>query len=98
MRAEQVKTMGYWGLTSFLWDFFKWFFQGDPASSNCGFSNFPDLGLTALAQSWQFDWQINYFGVGEPSSLVPSWRKAHAYIICVQQSSCNRRWRACHVM
>jgi len=51
--------MGYWGMTSFLWDFFKWFFQGDPASSNCGFNQFPSLGLSALAQSWSFDFQLN---------------------------------------
>ena len=57
--------MGYWGLTSFLWDFFKWFFQGDPSSSNCGFGQFPSLGLTALGQSWNWDWQLNYCGVGE---------------------------------
>ena len=63
--ALQVKTMGYWGLTSFLWDFFKWFFQGDPSSPNCGFTQFPSLGITALGQSWNFDWQLNYCGVGE---------------------------------
>ena len=57
--------MGYWGMTSFLWDFFKWFFQGDPSSSNCGFGQFPSLGITALGQSWNFDWQLNYCGVGE---------------------------------
>jgi len=65
--------MGYWGMTSFLWDFFKWFFQGDPASSNCGFNQFPSLGLGALAQSWSFDFQLNYIGVGEsipPYGLV----------------------------
>ena len=60
--------MGYWGMTSFLWDFFKWFFQGDPASSNCGFNQFPSLGLSALAQSWSFDFQLNYIGVGESIS------------------------------
>ncbi len=57
--------MGYWGLTAFLWDFFKWFFQGDPTLPNCGFNQFPSLGLTALGQSWNWDWQLNYCGVGE---------------------------------
>ena len=59
--------MGYWGLTSFLWDFFQWFFQGDPSASNCGFSQFPSLGLKALAQSWNFDFSLTYVGVGKSS-------------------------------
>lgn len=59
--------MGYWGMTSFLWSFFKWFFNGDPSSSNCGFSSFPTLGLSALAQSWSFDFSLTYIGVGESS-------------------------------
>ena len=62
--------MGYWGFTAFLWDFFKWFFQGDPSSSNCGFGQFPSLGLTALGQSWNWDWQLNYCGVGEASGTL----------------------------
>ena len=61
----QVKTMGYWGMTSFLWSFFQWFFQGDPSSINCGFRQFPSLGLAALAQSWSFDFSLTYVGVGE---------------------------------
>ena len=61
--------MGYWGLTSFLWDLFQWFFQGDPSASNCGFSLFPSLGLKALAQSWNFDFSLSYVGVGK--SLEP---------------------------
>ena len=62
--CAQVRTMGYWGMTSFLFSFFKWFFQGDPSSSNCGFSQFPSLGLKALAQSWNFDFSLTYIGVG----------------------------------
>ena len=57
--------MGYWGTTSFLWSFFQWFFQGDASSSNCGFKQFPSLGLAALAQSWSFDFSLTYVGVGE---------------------------------
>ena len=57
--------MGYWGMTSFLFSFFKWFFQGAPSSSTCGFSQFPSLGLKALAQSWSFDFSLTYIGVGK---------------------------------
>ena len=59
--------MGYWGMTSFLWSFFQWFFQGDGSSSNCGFRQFPSLGVAALAQSWSFDFSLTYVGVGECS-------------------------------
>ena len=75
--------MGYWGMTSFLWDLFKWFFQGDPASSNCGFNQFPSLGLSALAQSWSFDFQLNYIGVGE--STPPFLPVAQAVATVVMQ-------------
>ena len=69
MWRVQVKTMGYWGMTSFLWSFFQWFFQGDGSSSNCGFRQFPSLGLAALAQSWSFDFSLTYVGVGEHSHV-----------------------------
>ena len=65
----QVKTMGYWGMTSFLFSFFKWFFGGPSGASNCGFNMFPSLGLAALNQTWQFDFSLTYVGVGEQPSI-----------------------------
>ena len=70
--------MGYWGMTSFLWSFFQWFFQGDPSSANCGFRQFPSLGLAALAQSWSFDFSLTYVGVGKhPWHALPRLASRH---------------------
>ena len=41
---KQVKTLGKFFLYSFLWGFFQWFYTG---GDNCGFQNFPTLGLQA---------------------------------------------------
>lgn len=58
--------MGTWFGVSFAWDFFKWFFSGsgDCGTVTGGFSSFPTLGLEALDWTWQFDFSINYVGVG----------------------------------
>ena len=61
----QVKTMAYWGTTSLLWSTFKWFFGGPAGAAGCGFSQFPSLGLIALAHTWNWDFSLTYVGVGK---------------------------------
>ncbi|EIE18748.1 OPT superfamily oligopeptide transporter [Coccomyxa subellipsoidea C-169] len=62
---EQVKTLGYWGTTSFLFSFFKWFFGGSSTSgASCGFSSWPTFGMAALNYRWSFDFSLTYIGVG----------------------------------
>ncbi|BDA49724.1 probable metal-nicotianamine transporter YSL6 [Coccomyxa sp. Obi] len=62
---EQVKTLGYWGGTSFLFSFFKWFFSGSSDSTAaCGFTSFPTFGMSALNYRWNFDFALTYIGVG----------------------------------
>ena len=77
----QVKTMGYWGMTSFLFSFFKWFFGGPASASNCGFNMFPSLGIDALNQTWQFDFSLTYVGVGEhrPYTLFDTVSSVHMF-------------------
>ncbi|ERN07549.1 hypothetical protein AMTR_s00154p00065510 [Amborella trichopoda] len=41
---KQIKILGKYFTISFLWSFFKWFYSGD---GDCGFGNFPILGLKA---------------------------------------------------
>jgi hypothetical protein len=41
---KQVKTLGRYFMLSFFWGFFQWFFSG---GDDCGFKNFPTLGLEA---------------------------------------------------
>jgi hypothetical protein len=41
---KQVKTLGRYFMLSFFWGFFQWFFSG---GDDCGFKNFPSLGLEA---------------------------------------------------
>jgi hypothetical protein len=41
---KQVKTLGKYFVFSFFWGFFQWFYT---AGDNCGFKNFPTLGLEA---------------------------------------------------
>lgn len=60
----QVKTLGYWGGTSFLFSFFKWFFTASSDNVSCGFSSWPSLGVDALAYNWNFDFSLTYIGVG----------------------------------
>ena len=61
----QVKTLAYWGGTSFLFSAFKWFFAATSTTGvSCGFSSWPSLGMDALNYNWQFDFELNYIGVG----------------------------------
>jgi hypothetical protein len=41
---KQVKTLGKYFMFSFFWGFFQWFYT---AGDECGFKNFPTLGLEA---------------------------------------------------
>ncbi|KAK4380723.1 hypothetical protein RND71_002585 [Anisodus tanguticus] len=46
---------------SFIWSFFQWFYSG---GDQCGFVNFPTLGLKAWKQSFYFDFSMTYVGAG----------------------------------
>ncbi|AQK53798.1 putative metal-nicotianamine transporter YSL14 [Zea mays] len=57
LAKKQVKTLGKYFVFSFFWGFFQWFYT---AGDECGFKNFPTLGLEAYNNSWAV-------GVGEKS-------------------------------
>ena len=61
----QVKTLGYWGMSSFLFSFFKWFFTSPTGPTSCGFDSWPTFGMDALKWRWNFDFEQTYIGVGE---------------------------------
>ncbi|OMO78036.1 Oligopeptide transporter OPT superfamily [Corchorus capsularis] len=61
LAKKQVKTLGKFFSFSFLWGFFQWFFT---AGDDCGFVNFPTLGLTAYQNKFYFDFSATYVGVG----------------------------------
>ncbi|XP_066349712.1 LOW QUALITY PROTEIN: probable metal-nicotianamine transporter YSL12 [Miscanthus floridulus] len=61
LAKKQVKTLGKFFLYSFLWAFFQWFYTG---GDNCGFQNFPTLGLQAYKNRFYFDFSPTYVGVG----------------------------------
>uniref|UniRef100_A0A804UMT5 Metal-nicotianamine transporter YSL7 n=1 Tax=Zea mays TaxID=4577 RepID=A0A804UMT5_MAIZE len=61
LAKKQVKTLGKFFLMSFLWGFFQWFYTG---GDNCGFQNFPTLGLQAYKNKFYFDFSPTYVGVG----------------------------------
>ena len=65
-----MKTLGYWGGTSFLFSFFKWFFAANSDNVTCGFGAFPSLGIDALAYNWNFDFSLTYIGVGACCSAL----------------------------
>ncbi|XP_006648859.2 probable metal-nicotianamine transporter YSL14 [Oryza brachyantha] len=61
LAKKQVKTLGKYFLFSFFWGFFQWFFT---AGDDCGFKNFPTLGLEAYKNRFFFDFSPTYVGVG----------------------------------
>ncbi|KAF8702755.1 hypothetical protein HU200_032585 [Digitaria exilis] len=61
LAKKQVKTLGKFFLFAFLWGFFQWFYT---AGDNCGFQNFPTLGLQAFQNRFYFDFSPTYVGVG----------------------------------
>ncbi|CAK9882752.1 unnamed protein product [Sphagnum jensenii] len=60
--SKQVACLGRFFGGSFLWSLFKWFWSG--IGDNCGFDNFPILGLKAFANTFYFDFSMTYVGVG----------------------------------
>ncbi|PIA35485.1 hypothetical protein AQUCO_03500089v1 [Aquilegia coerulea] len=58
---KQVKALGKFFSFSFLWGFFQWFFT---AGEDCGFIQFPSLGLKAYKNKFYFDFSATYVGVG----------------------------------
>ncbi|XP_061988734.1 probable metal-nicotianamine transporter YSL7 [Rosa rugosa] len=61
LAKKQVKELGKFFSFSFLWGFFQWFYTGE---GDCGFSNFPSLGLKAYQNKFYFDFSATYVGVG----------------------------------
>nr|DAD32662.1 TPA_asm: hypothetical protein HUJ06_011513 [Nelumbo nucifera] len=61
LARKQVRALGKFFSFSFLWGFFQWFFT---AGDDCGFSNFPSLGLKAYQNKFYFDFSATYVGVG----------------------------------
>ncbi|KAF8031535.1 hypothetical protein BT93_D0679 [Corymbia citriodora subsp. variegata] len=61
LAKKQVKALGKFFSFSFLWGFFQWFYT---AGDNCGFTNFPTLGLKAFQYRFYFDFSATYVGIG----------------------------------
>jgi len=61
LAKKQVKTLGKFFSISFLWGFFQWFYT---AGDDCGFLNFPTLGLKARDNRFFFDFSATYIGAG----------------------------------
>ncbi|XBI47420.1 probable metal-nicotianamine transporter YSL14 [Triticum dicoccoides] len=61
LAKKQVKILGRYFMLSFFWGFFQWFFSG---GDDCGFKNFPTLGLEAYKNRFYFDFSPTYVGVG----------------------------------
>ncbi|WCJ25084.1 YELLOW STRIPE like 7 [Euphorbia peplus] len=61
LAKKQVRELGKFFSFSFLWGFFQWFFT---AGDDCGFVNFPTLGLKAYQHKFYFDFSATYVGVG----------------------------------
>eukprot|EP00253_Pinus_taeda_P000935 PITA_00935 len=58
---KQVAYLGKYFVISFLFGFFQWFYTG---GSDCGFVNFPTLGLKARDNTFYFDFSLTYVGAG----------------------------------
>ncbi|KAG1362808.1 Metal-nicotianamine transporter YSL [Cocos nucifera] len=61
LAKKQMRTMGKFFVSSFLWGFFQWFYT---AGADCGFANFPALGLKAYKNKFYFDFSSTYVGIG----------------------------------
>ncbi|KAG0475015.1 hypothetical protein HPP92_014701 [Vanilla planifolia] len=61
LAKKQVNTLGKFFVGSFFWGFFQWFYTG---GDDCGFVNFPTLGLQAYKNRFYFDFSATYVGVG----------------------------------
>ncbi|KAL8534629.1 hypothetical protein ACS0TY_010597 [Phlomoides rotata] len=63
MAKKQVQGFMQFFSLSFVWSFFQWFYSGD-VGQQCGFINFPTLGLKAWKQTFYFDFSMTYVGAG----------------------------------
>ncbi|PRQ16679.1 putative oligopeptide transporter, OPT superfamily [Rosa chinensis] len=61
MAKKQVHGFMKYFSVSFVWGFFKWFYE---ASENCGFSQFPTFGLKAWKNTFYFDFSMTFVGAG----------------------------------
>eukprot|EP01018_Ginkgo_biloba_P009323 Gb_40334 [translate_table: standard] len=61
LAKKQLKYLGKYFSFSFLWGFFQWFFT---SGDDCGFINFPTLGLKARDNKFYFDFSMTYVGAG----------------------------------
>ncbi|KAE8711016.1 hypothetical protein F3Y22_tig00110307pilonHSYRG00138 [Hibiscus syriacus] len=70
LAKKQVKALGKFFSFSFLWGFFQWFFT---AGDDCGFVNFPTLGLKH-ENKFYFDFSATYVEKGDwyPAGLPTS--------------------------
>ncbi|XP_066343344.1 probable metal-nicotianamine transporter YSL13 [Miscanthus floridulus] len=62
LARKQVKKLGTFFVLSFVWGFFQWFYTAN--SDECGFQQFPSLGLQAFNNRFYFDFSPTYVGVG----------------------------------
>ncbi|XP_062102022.1 probable metal-nicotianamine transporter YSL5 [Humulus lupulus] len=61
LAKKQIKVLGKFFSLSFLWGFFQWFYT---AKDDCGFEQFPSLGLKAYENRFYFDFSATYIGAG----------------------------------
>ncbi|KAK9831441.1 hypothetical protein WJX81_005019 [Elliptochloris bilobata] len=71
--VRQVKTIWYTGIVSFLWSCVRWNFGRDDVPGCGGFELMPTFGRAALRQTMNFDWQLNYVGVGMICPHIVDW-------------------------
>ncbi|KAJ7975368.1 Oligopeptide transporter [Quillaja saponaria] len=65
LAKKQVRALGKFFSFSFLWSFFQWFYTANSEDKeDCGFAQFPSLGLKAYQYKFYFDFSATYVGVG----------------------------------
>nr|TKW04025.1 hypothetical protein SEVIR_7G082300v2 [Setaria viridis] len=62
LAEKQVACLGKYLSITFLWNCFKWFFNG--VGDSCGFNNFPSLELSAFRNTFYFGFSVTYIGCG----------------------------------
>ncbi|RYR07061.1 hypothetical protein Ahy_B05g074379 [Arachis hypogaea] len=68
LAKKQVKTLGKFFSSSFLWGFFQWFYT---ATDQCGFQAFPSLGLKAYQNRYIMRY-TGYLSLASPCSMFMS--------------------------
>ncbi|PKA52146.1 putative metal-nicotianamine transporter YSL12 [Apostasia shenzhenica] len=61
LAKKQVKGFAKFFVGSFVWGFFQWFYT---AGDDCGFVQFPTLGLQAYKNRFYFNFSTTFVGVG----------------------------------